>query len=544
MVVSVVLDSEYLGMGERFKWFLKSVTYAKRNDWVIVTHEYIKNHLDELLNSCADRFYNEFEMDKVSIEEIRGLSICYIPDALFEKIYINNGARTKMIFDLTNNRHFEIEEYIISYINSCLTRNNKVEYIMNCIHTFESIKYIADYYQCPLIPYVFSAVRKVHGYYKTLYMAHVDNELLNTKTPKKLYDDYISDLNIEELYTRPEIMALIGKRHNLILIPLMNATGTYEMGVIKEAFQITPQAYQIDNMTDDDLYYEINRNYNEKIQTRIHPILLDQTGIGRMHMKNDPAAFILSCKRLATTHSQMIVKAALWNRTACLLGSQLPYSFLFSHNFIDNEPMDILKLNFLIFCYFIPDECMFSEEYWKWRMTNPSAKKIAQKHISVLLDSIDLDFKPIERNGFLESLLKARGCTDIEINQILQYNYKNKHSVEYPSSKIVIHYHNGKLEEIYTINIVQNDYIISSFTLPNDEKMDCLDIYLLCDVDGQVSIKKIEINGNNIKNESASGYRKKNQIQFTIPCKNEKKIYSLKILWEAKTFEEILNEMT
>lgn len=542
MVVSVILDSEYMGMGERFKWFLKSVTYAKRNDWVIVTHEYIKTHLEELLHSCADRFYDEFEMDRVSIEEIRGLNICYIPDSLFENIYINNGARTKMIFDLTNNRHFEIEEYVISYINDCLRRkrDNKVEYIMNCIHTFESIKYIADYYNCPLIPYVFSSIRKVHGYYKTLYMAHIDKELFNSIAPKKLYDDYILDLDLEKLYTRPEIMALIGKRHNLILIPLMNVSGTYEMGIIKEAFQITPQAYQIDNMTDDDLYYEFKRNYNEKIKTRIHPMLLDQVGIGRAHMKNDPAAFILSCKRLATMHSQMIVKAALWNRTTCLLGNQLPYSFLFSHNFIDNDPMDILKLNFLIFCYFIPDQCMFSEEYWKWRMTNPSAKEIAQKHISVLLESIDLNFKSIERNAFLESLLKARGCVDSEIKQIIQYDSRNKYSIEYPSSKIVIHYYNGNLKEIYTINFLQSNYIVSYFLISDYKEMEYLDVYLLCDIDGQVSIKEIEINGKSIKNEGTSGYRKKNQIQFTISCKEEKEIYSLKILWMAKTFEEML----
>ena len=80
MVISVVLDTEYMGVSERNKWFLKSVSNAMKEDTVIITHSYFKDHLTEIVNGCADRFYNEFEMDRVKIADIEKLDICYIPD--------------------------------------------------------------------------------------------------------------------------------------------------------------------------------------------------------------------------------------------------------------------------------------------------------------------------------------------------------------------------------------------------------------------------------------------------------------------------------
>ena len=45
MFVSIIFDTEYMGMGERIKWFLKNLSKAKENEIFIITHEYLdKNH--------------------------------------------------------------------------------------------------------------------------------------------------------------------------------------------------------------------------------------------------------------------------------------------------------------------------------------------------------------------------------------------------------------------------------------------------------------------------------------------------------------------
>lgn len=545
MIVSVILDSEYMGMGERFKWFLKNVTYAKKNNWVIVTHEYIRTHLEELLNDCDERFYDEFEMERATAEEINELDICYIPDDLFEEIYHSNNTRTNMILDLSNNRKKKIEDFLISHIDRILADRNdkKVEFIFNCIHTFASIRYISEYYGCPLIPYVFSAIRKVHGYTQTLYMAHMDEDLFKSKVPEKLYDLYRSEDHSAELLTRQEIMAVIGKRHNLILLPLMQSKGKYEMGVIREAYQTTPQLYQTDTMTDDDIYYEFDRCFNDHIQTRMHPMQLDRMGAGRNHLKNDPAAFILGCKRLATVHSQMIVKAALWNRATCILGDQLPYSFLLSHDFTNDKPMDEFKLNFLIFCYFIPDKLMFDEEYWKWRRTEPDTSSIVEKHMQVIFENIGMKKDMHKTNGCLKAMLIHRQCSEGEINVILHQNNCAEYPPEYPSSKMKLQFVMDSAMDIYSLNVINNGWIESEFDLSALQPMEKFDVYLMNDVDGTAEIQSVMINGCNRVKEGFSGYRAKNQSQFTIYCSGEK-IEKVKIVWKAKSFDQMMQAIT
>ncbi len=533
MIVSVILDSEYMGMGERFKWFLKNVTYAKKNNWVIVTHEYIRTHLEELLNDCDERFYDEFEMERATAEEINELDICYIPDDLFEEMYQSCGTRTGMILNLSNNRQKEIEEFIISYVDKILTdrKEEKIDLIFNCLHTFASIRYLADYYGCPLIPYVFSAVRKVHGYAQTLYMAHIDRDLFGVKAAERLYETYCSQDHSGTLLTRQEIMAVIGKRHNLVLIPLMQEQGKYEMGVIKEAYQITPQSYQRDMMTDDDIYYEFKRCFHSGIKTRLHPMQLDQFGIGRSHMKNDPAAFVLGCKRLATMHSQMIVKAALWNRAAYILGNQLPYTFLFLHDFKHAEPMNEHKLNFLIFCYFIPDRLMFSEEYWKWRMTEPDTSAIMAKHMQVIFEEIGMKREGQKTKISLKELLMHRKCSEGEINVILNQNSGLEYPAEYPSSRLKLQFANGAVKDIYSLNTIKNEWIESEFDMTSLPDLEKFDAYLMNDVDGIAEVKSFAINGSDTDIEGYSGYRAKNQPQFSVHSIGKPVI---KIIWRAR----------
>ena len=142
MVVSVVLNTEYMKTEERFKWFLKNVSFAKGNDVLIVTHECLEKHITELVSGLAERFYEEFEMCKVTPEEIRRMNICYIPDALFEKIYEEKGSQTQWILELSNNRIEELERYVIECIDKELGKRGeeKPEYIQNCLHVFESIR--------------------------------------------------------------------------------------------------------------------------------------------------------------------------------------------------------------------------------------------------------------------------------------------------------------------------------------------------------------------------------------------------------------------
>ena len=46
MIISIVLDTEYMGVEERNKWFLKSVSNATKEDMLIITNSYFKDHIN------------------------------------------------------------------------------------------------------------------------------------------------------------------------------------------------------------------------------------------------------------------------------------------------------------------------------------------------------------------------------------------------------------------------------------------------------------------------------------------------------------------
>ena len=539
MVVSIILDTEYMGEKERFKWFLKNVTYAKKYGWILVTHESIKNNLKELLLSCSERFYPEFEMEKTTVEEIENLNICYIPDKLFEDIYQKSGSRTSMILELTNNRNFQIEDYIINYINDVIDKKygQKISYIMNCLHVFASVEYLAEYYGCPLLPYVFSAVRKVHGYTSTLYMAHFDNNLFETNVVRELYSKFKEDVDHGQLLERKEIMVLLGKRHNLVLIPLMDCEGTHEVGVIKEAYQITPQTYAFHSVTDDDIYYELSKNNISDIQTRLHPMTLDLVGIGRKHIKNDPAAFILGCKRLVSLHSQMIIKAAMWNRGTCVIEDQMPFSFLLSHNLLDSTPINEVMLNFILFGYFVPDALMFDESYWKWRMTNPSMSEVFKRHLSVLYEAVGISQPDKINNERLLRLLQSRGCSSHEIDIITKEKQITNYPIKYPSSKISVIYSKGNSIDYYTLNqLLEGGGIRSEFVLEDTENVEQISASLLFDSEGIVENCVVYINDDYVEISNATGYREKNKPQFVFCNVNYEKVNKVVVEWWTVDF--------
>lgn len=545
MVVSVVLDNEYMGMEARIKWFMKNLSHAIENDYLIITHECLKSHYEELVQNCSERFFVEFEMRHVPKEELERIDICYIPDSFFEDLYKKNGSRSKMLVELSTKRNLELERYLQEAIEGALQKrkNTKVDYIMNCIHCFESINYMGKQYSCPVIPYVFSAIRKVHGYQQTLYMANMFPDLMFNDSAKDLYQDFDPSNLKFDLLDHEEILALLGKKKNLPLMPLLYESGEFEMGVVKSAFQITPQLYHVNCATDDDIYYECKNYYADKeVITRMHPLQLDQVGIGRKHMKNDPASFILSCKRVSTISSQMIMKAVLWNRVPCVLGDALPYSFLFSQNMNSGERISEKDKNFILFCYFIPDSCMFSREYWNWRFENPTANEIMCRHMSEIVKNLgyseDILFDKKDR---LKRILEGRGCDKYLVGEVIKKDEKYSYCYKYLSSHLRIYYYDGEVEDVYCLNEYNKGIVRSKFLVESKGKMKYCIFLPLDDIDGWVKMISVESNQNyfSYKIKNAYTYYPKGESDIKIELDNSDDLEMI-IMWTAE--ENKLND--
>ncbi len=542
MFVSVILDSEYMGMGERIKWFIKNLSYARRKGWLIVTHEYLKVHFTELIQNCADRFYDEFEMERISETEMLDMNICFIPDDFFDQLKRRYFSRSKMIVELTNKNFPDLMGYVDEAISNELRKRpgEKVEGIFNCLHCFKSIVDLAEKYECPVIPYVFSALRKVHGYRQTLYMANMSADLMNNNEIKGLYADFQPEKFDFPLFSNKEILALLGKERNLPLLSLMDRPGIYELGVAAEGFRITPQSYDVNYVTDDDIYYEAFQHYEKnQVISRLHPMMLDQAGIGREHMKNDPAAFILSCKRVAAVQSQIIMKAALWKRTACIFSQALPYSFLFPDNLTEDRPLNQKDLNFIIFCYFIPDAYMFDETYWLWRMSGPSANEIFEKHLYLILKKLNYKQSIIYSADRLHDILDGRGYEDRSLTKLKGEDFPVDYA--YLSSRLGLEYEDGRYRNIYCLNYKLDDCIISEFVLGEGVGIKKAVFWALDDVDGWVKLEKAEFDSGVISEsiDEDYAYSPKGKPNFRFDAEYCNGQY-LRIVWKAFDSENYL----
>lgn len=567
MIISVVLNTEYMDVAERNKWFLKNVSNAMIEDTLIITHSYFQDNLEDVIENCSERFYTEFEMERVPVDRVKELDICYIPDEWLDSVYEACGSRTKQIICLSQERNEDIENYIISFVDKALEKRKqtKPDYILNSLYTFASIKFIAQYYDCPIIPYVFSAIRKVHGYSQTLYMAHIDDNLFNSNACLQMYEaresignswennENNSDKNDFDfpILSKREILALLGKKHNMPLLPLLDRTGKYDVGVIGEGFHISPCSYALDSVTDDDIYFESKRFFNSII-TRQHPIQMDQIGLGRKHLKNDPVAFLLNCNRVVTVMSQMIIKAAIWNRAAITMSTALPYSCLLNNKVNDAHAIDDYKLNFILFAYFVPNSCMFSSEYWKWRMTKPSVMEIVHRNMKAILNALNIPENIIScKEERIEKILKYRGFSENEIQKFLTVNtmttvnndndnvdnIDNIENVplEIPSSCIKCHLSSGEIKSIYSLNHKIDGSIVTEADIPENTVK--LEFIPQNDIDGCVSINSLTIDNKETIYNLRDKYFAKNETVITIPIEQGEQSKKMKVKWSINPYD-------
>ena len=518
MIIAVVLANEYPLVAGRLNFILQVASYAKENDYLIITNEYFKDHFNELVAGTSERFYRELEMNRLSEEELKHIDFCFIPDELL-LLDKWEGSRTNYLLHAFNEADDEVVSYLVKQIDVALKKRGeeKPEFIINCIQTTANIREIAHHYRCPLIPYVFSAIRMPHGYSQTLYMAHISDHLFHHDCVAHLYLQFSTDTLPFRYLSRREIIALIGKLRNMPLMSLINCDGKYEVGYAGEGRHIIPQSYQYDLITDDDIYNDINKKYSmNQVIARLHPIQLKQAGLSQNHMKNDPAAFLLSSKRIATVQSQIAVKAALWNRTVCVYGNALPFSFLMKSSITDNRKVTEKDLNFLLFCYFVPSTLMFQKKYWIWRMSQPTANEIYIKHLFEICNNLQIETNVLMNDNREITFLKKRGLTEYEINSTKSIVCSDTINYDFLMSRAMVCFSDGTIRDYYCLNKVTNNEIQAKFEILVTKQIDVVKLILLDDVDGFLSIKSIRVDGKENPVSSENRYIKKNQTCYEI----------------------------
>ena len=541
MFISIVLNTEYMDIASRSKWYLKNLLHCKENGWILITHEYLWKHFEEIQQDITPRLFNDFEMRPFTADEVKDVEQYFIPDELFEKIEQQAGSRTEMLFQLSSSSNDVLEKTLQSVITKIYSKhpNEKIDGVLYSLETWESVRRVCVNNMIPLIPYSFSSIRKPHGYRQTLYHANINTYLHTSKEAERRYNHYVAASIFEPIFSHRELIAILGKERTLPLIPLMNAEPKYEMGICTECFSITPQFFIHDKTTDDDIRFECEKLYKKsQITVRNHALQVDYMHLDRSTTHNDPAAWILSCRRLTAARSQIGLKILLWGRTAVIKPDTLGFSFMCEKDYTSTRKVDLRALNFYLFCYLIPNDLMFSGEYWQWRMTNPSETEIYKRHLDFYIEKLNLPESILTEQDEptrFKSLLQSRGCDEELINILLEDKHNFDIDYNTASSRLVV---NGK--SYWRLNKIENG--VRHFHIELNDSADTIDFYPLDDVAGCARLVNVSVNGKTIDISNLTDFRYMPKVSghYSLPILPTADKTIIDIAWDYQSNNDFL----
>lgn len=548
MFVIITVRMEYSPCKALSKLYQQGLNACVNNNWILITNEYLQSHYEEMQNSISDRLMNEFELKKITQKEYQDIEKYYIPDKLFASKEKELGSRTEMLSFLSNSSFPELEKClndIFSKIENKHT-NEKIEGVFFAGEAFYSIRAICEKQNIPLYPYLFSAIKKAHGYRQSLYYTGINGFLYNNaKSCEERFEKYLQckDANLP-VFTNKEILAILGKDCTMPLLQLINHAPQYEMGICTELRAIIPSISNYNLYTDDDLFEECNKLYQPtQIATRSHAVQLDQRHLKRDEIHNDAAPFILSCKRLTSVSSQISLKVLLWKRIAVMKKPTMAFSFLCTNDYTSKEIADIVGLNYYVFCYLVPNDLMFSDAYWKWRMTNPTESEIYRKHLNFYIEKLNLPKSILTENDELvrlRQILESRNCDSEVINDVIEDN--QDFAVDYyaANSKFLV---NGKPH--WRLNKKMEDGCLKCTMRLLAAETNEFEFYPLDDVAGFSALENVIVNGDELQlTDEQKGYRfmKKVSGHYTFPIERSKDL-NIEIVWKYQRVFDHLNSL-
>lgn len=534
-----------MDIASRSKWYLKNLLHCKENGWILITQEYMKTHFEELQKEITESLFEGWEMHPFAVGDVEDVEQYFIPDEIFDNLERFYGSRTEMLYQLSLNGCSVLEESMQNIFNAIRKRHpeDAIDGLFYNLETWQSIRNVCTRNNIPLFPYSFSAFRKPHGYRQTLYHVSSSGCLQETEECKLRYLNYKKENHaLIPIFSNRELISIFGKERTLPYIPLINAEPQYEMGICTECFSVIPQFFVHDKTTDDDVRYECDKLYDKsQITVRNHSLQVDYMQMDRSTVHNDPAAWILSCRRLTAARSQIGLKFLLWNRTAIVRPDTLGFSFMCEKEYDSVGKVDVEALNYYIFCYLIPNDLMFSDSYWKWRMTNPSETEIYKKHLEFYIEKLNLPKSILTESSEskrLESILRSRGCDDEVIADILEDDHNFDVDYYVASSRFVI---NGK--SYWRLNKKTEDGKLRCKMNLGMINTSEFEFYPLDDVAGFSKLESLKINGEEITlNEYQKDYRymKKISGHYTFTFDNAYDL-NIEIIWQYKKVFEYLN---
>lgn len=543
MFISVVLDTQV--MSDVYHAYLNMLYYCKKNKWALISHEkYIKRPLE-----YYEAVFIEHDTEEISEEERKEILQYCTSDSFYESLLEDLGSTTNLYLNLFGKRNAGLEAILIQILEDVrekLPEGDKLEGFIVFGEAFESLRYVAGQYGMSVITNEFSAIRYSNHYTQTLHYANLEGHLYGSDEGKKRYARFLQENSSIPCFTNRELIALFVRKEDLYLLPMLESPAQYEIGLCDMGARIYPSHFVSQKYTDDDMRKECRQLYPaDQISWRQHPGYYQTNSLDMLTAKRDPTSFILSCKRIAAYSSNTFIDAMLWNRVICCRPNTIGLSFACEKDYTSEKKVNNLFLNYFIFAFLVPGhENMYSDEYWKWRLTGPTETEMFWRHLDVCLKKLGLDrtIFQMDETQRLRLILEHRALEDYEIDAVL------KDTVTSP-------YYYAPVSALQVEDTVIDDYrlfctneksddgleITSEFVIRKNSSPFVAYFYPLYDVAGIIKIKEIYYDGSLISFEQTDITDTQfffANINYALLLKNiPQATEKIRIIWECRELD-------
>ena len=371
---------------------------------------------------------------------------------------------------LRENRWEPLENLLEEYLKEIMKTGEPLEGILVFADTTKSVLFLAEKYGVPVISYEMGPIRPDAYRVTTSYFCF--DQFFSTKEVESRYRNFLSQKI--PLLGRQALLALLLSDRTLNYLPFEQTTPKYEIGAALSVALVVP--YFANNMyMDMELVNDIKECYSEsEILFRYHPYEPYRAGynISKSDKFPIPVPFILKCARVAAVGSNILFETMLWGRTAYSKTNVTPMTYLCKKDYCapPEECQDLAFLNFYAFCFLIPYNWRYDQEYIRWRCSGPSEQEIFDRHIQYYLSELGLNMNLLEKSeeSQLQEILQARNRVDI----YEEIQTDRLREVDYAFSELRLNTRRAEgysyQETLYSINFMEGNTIVSRFYIPKN----------------------------------------------------------------------------
>ena len=425
MYISFLLPYNIRHTKAPFLWvFYKQLSTLQKSEvFYIGNEDYFtnpKNYHDRPELSLSSKNWQNYEVP--TERTLANLNKAIIPDSAFDALREEYSSYTQIYNHLLTRRYKPLEIELEKIISNLVEKGN-VEAILSW-GNMPSLQVVADKHNLKVIYNELGPIR--NGTVFSMDLSYLDFSGVNGRTEaKERYEN--SQLIADALLTHEEILILTVQEDYLPIV-LEKVFPSYEVGIILQVEDDSNILAYANGLNSFDLISLVRETFNkEEILIRPHPGgHLQYDNLGTIDDSSTSIEFIKKCTRLVTINSSVALEAILLKKPTYILGES-PISFLAYNKFdISLEKSSIVdikeKLNFILFNYLIPNDFVFMDDYYKFRLSNPKEEKIYQYHINYISAMKKNDIEP---SLMMESMIFKK-C----LNRYHLRNNKNREFME------------------------------------------------------------------------------------------------------------------